>query len=532
MDISVHCLPPGNQWDQTVVSELLADRLYHHGLTFRRHDTWPDSDGLVLIIPGRYWYHRTDELTDALVRYQWVLAIRTGDEEDLLDVSEVVHPNLRWWVQTPRVDRDYGDARLFGVGYAPVFANLPAEPPPPRHNAFLSAQKNHDRRHDFFDHLDDLGPNCLVTATDGFTHGMTPHDYADVLTASRAALAPSGPYTPDTFRAYEALQSHTVPIVDDVATYNPTPGYWRRLFPDAPFPIVTNLNDLTGYTHDTLDDYPHRHNRVAAWWMRQKHALTGWLRDDLSALGVILPDPEPITVVVPTSPIPSHPDAGILDETLASIRHHFPTATILLTFDGVRPEQEHRRADYEEYIRRALWRADHRWGNIIPTIFDTHHHQSEMLRAVLPSITTPLILYVEHDAPLVLDCPIDWPTIQNLVTDGTYHLVRLYHEAVVPDEHRYLMGEPEGDFLPTSQWSQRPHLTTTAFYRRVLAGLETGTGVFIEEPMHSIVSSAWLDDGLPGWQQWRLAIYAPQDGMTNYKRSYHTDGRAGEDNYL
>ena len=519
-----------------MVSDLLKGRLYHHGITFADHIDPPNTDGLVLVIPGRYWYDRTAELTESLKRFRWVLAIRTGDEEDLLDPTLVVHPNIRWWVQTPRADRDYGDARLFGVGYSPAFRALVDQPSAPvmERDAFLSAQDNHARRGDFFARLQAAELiTGLIQPTSGFTEGMEPWDYVSAMTTSKAALAPSGPYTPDTFRAYEALESHTVPVVDDVSTHNPDPGYWRKLFPDAPFPIVTDLDDLVGYTLDVVDDYPRIHNRVAAWWMRRKADLSLCLRDDLESLGVPIPAPQPVTIVVPTSPIPSHPSTDILDETLGSIRHHFPTAKIVLTFDGVRPEQEARRADYYDYIRRALWRADHHWGNVIPVIFDHHLHQAEMMRWALDEVDTPLVLYVEHDTPLVTDWDIDWDKITGLVMSGDFYSIRLYHEAVVPEPHLGLMRGRRGDILKTSQWSQRPHLTTAAFYRRLIADhFGVGEKAFIEDRMHGVVECAVREDGDFGWDQWRLGIYAPEDGRNNFKRSYHLDGRAGQDNYF
>ena len=532
--IPLFYLPPGDQWDQTMLSRLLEDKLYHHGITFERHDDWPVTDGLVLVIPGRYWHDRTLELNDILTRYRWVLAIRTGDEEDLFDPASISHPHILWWVQTPRVDRDYDDAFLFGVGYSPVFADLPTEPPNPEHDIFLSAQNNHARRTAFFERLEGTELNAWVESTDGFTEGLKPSSYATLMMTAKAAPAPSGPHTPDTFRAYEALEAHTVPIVDDISTHNSHPGYWNTLYPDAPFPILTNLDDLVGYTQDTVADYPRRHNRVTAWWMRQKAAMSSRLWDDIAWLDESLVSASPmVTIVVPTSPIPSHPSAAILDETLGSIRHHFPTAKIILTFDGVRPEQEDRRADYEEYIRRALWRADHHWGNVIPVVFDDQLHQAEMMRRVLDEIDTPLVLYVEHDAPLVTDCEIDWEEITGLVLTGDFHSIRLYHEAVVPGPHTHLMHGRDGEILKTSQWSQRPHLTTKAFYRRVIENhFRRGEKSFIEDRMHGVVETAVREDGLLGWDQWRLGLYAPaDDGLNNFKRSYHTDGRAGEDNY-
>jgi hypothetical protein len=90
-----------------------------------------------------------------------------------------------------------------------------------------------------------------------------------------------------------------------------------------------------------------------------------------------------------------------------------------------------------------------------------------------------------------------------------------------------------GDILRTSQWSQRPHLATAAFYRRILRDhFSWSARSFIEDKMHGVVDVAVREDGDLGWDQWRLGIYAPQDdGLNNFKRSYHTDGRAGEDNY-
>lgn len=243
-----------------------------------------------------------------------------------------------------------------------------------------------------------------------------------------------------------------------------------------------------------------------------------------------------ITAVVPVSPIKSHPDTAILAETLDSFRFHHPTAEIILTFDGVRPEQECRRGEYEEHIRRVLWLADKKWRNVCPFVFDTHMHQTGMLRAVFNEIRTPLLLYVEQDTPIVTDEPIDWQLIYNSIECGEANVVRLYHEGVIPEPHRHLMhggaSWPAADggkitMLRTSQWSQRPHVASTAYYRRILdAHFTTNAKCFLEDVLHGVLQNAWRQDGMAGWQQHRLYLYHPDNG--NAKRSYHTDGRAGE----
>lgn len=235
-----------------------------------------------------------------------------------------------------------------------------------------------------------------------------------------------------------------------------------------------------------------------------------------------------ITVVLPTSPIPSHPDTAIVEETVASIRHWLPDAEILLTFDGLGPEHFHRHDSYEEYIRRVLWLADHGgWGPVAPEVFTTHQHQSGMMRWAMPEIHTPLLLYVEHDTPLVTDEKIDWDAAVKFLHSGRGDLLRFHHESVIPNEHGPMM---HGGYwhkcgvIRTSQWSQRPHLATTAFYERILKSHFTWNDkVFIEDQMHGICQSAYLRHGMGGWQQYRLHIYDPGGG--NIKRSYHLDGR-------
>jgi hypothetical protein len=244
-----------------------------------------------------------------------------------------------------------------------------------------------------------------------------------------------------------------------------------------------------------------------------------------------------ITVVIPVSPIKSHPDTAILDETLDSVRYHHPTAEIILTFDGIREEQSRRWHDYEEFIRRALWRADHHYGGVCPFIYEEHRHQSGMMRAILDEIRTPLLMYVEQDTPLVTDEPIAWDDIIDMIESGDSNVVRLHHEGVIPDPHQHMMhGTEDAEtsrftaFTRTSQWSQRPHVASVAYYRRIMDSHFTENAkCFIEDVMHGVVDNAYRLDGMNGWRQHRLHIYTPDGG--NIKRSYTTDGRAGEPKY-
>lgn len=236
-----------------------------------------------------------------------------------------------------------------------------------------------------------------------------------------------------------------------------------------------------------------------------------------------------ITVVVPISPIPSHPDLSILEQTVESIRHHLSDAELMLCFDGVRPEQEHRRADYEEHIRQVLWKADHDpvWRPMCPWVFDDHKHQVGMLRSVLDEVRTPLMLFCEQDTPLVTDEPIDWQACIELIMREEADVVRFAHEAHVLEAHAHMVHGQVDGFMRTSQFSARPHLAAVDYYDRILKDhFSSDANTFVEDVMHSVCSEAYIINGMDGWGQHRLWIYHPDGG--NIKRSVHIDGRAGD----
>ena len=150
-------------------------------------------------------------------------------------------------------------------------------------------------------------------------------------------------------------------------------------------------------------------------------------------------------------------------------------------------------------------------------------HQNRMVRDALPHVTTPLIAFIEHDCPVV--SPVPWSAMAGVIMVGQLNVLRLHHEARVLDEHLYLMiGEGPTDIAdlpcwPTLQWSQRPHLASTDYYRRILIDyFEPDESMMIEERMHSVLQRE-------PWGSHRVAIYHPE-GIV--QRSRTLDGR-GDD---
>lgn len=225
------------------------------------------------------------------------------------------------------------------------------------------------------------------------------------------------------------------------------------------------------------------------------------------------------TVLIPIAPMPSHPSHEVLDITLNSIRERLPDSEIILMFDGVSPTLMHLKANYEKYTQQMLWRTNHELKNVVPIVFQEHQHQSLMLKRAIDMVRTPLILWSEQDTPLHNNIP--FPELAEVVESGYANLIRFHHEASVHPEHEYLMldkkpidilGQP---FIRTRQWSGRPHLASTSFYKNIIKKYWTDKPEFIEHRMYGIAVDGSYDE-------FRLHLYAPKGTQV---RSKHTDGR-------
>src|SRR5262245_8616607 len=116
-----------------------------------------------------------------------------------------------------------------------------------------------------------------------------------------------------------------------------------------------------------------------------------------------------ITVVMPTSPIPSNPSTDIIEQTIESVRAQpdLENCEIVVGFDGVRPQQvELRQRNYNEFKDRILWKMNHEMHNVLPLVLDQWGHQANSVRAMLEKVRTPNILFMEHDTPICGE--FDW----------------------------------------------------------------------------------------------------------------------------
>lgn len=492
--------------------------------------------GAVVVIPARH--HAVEPYLSQTLRavetMPWALVVLTGDEAGEFPVERIVRMSrVCLWVMSPQPGRSYGDGtRLIGSGWPPgIREHLAALPIPEKQvpYAFLG-QLTHERRRDAWAMLNnqpDAGEATLV-GSEGFTLGIPQADYWSALADARVAPCPSGPVSPDSFRVYEALEAGCIPLADDVAPGCPNPGYWSRVLGPVPFPRITDSWLKAGPILDSyLADWPRNASDIFAAWQQEKRRMTLRFWDDLEESGgPPAPPAAPIGVLIVTSPTPKHPEIDDLAETVLSVRAQLPYAEIVIVFDGVAPQLEHRVEAYREYTRRALWWANHQPG-VLPVVLGSWHHQAGATRIGLEEVRSPLLLFVEHDTPLTGE--IDWAAVVETFEDGHLDMLRFHHETEVGEYHRHMMLDPEprvespAPFLRTYQWSQRPHVASVGWYRRILdRHFAPDARAMIEDVMHGIVTTAWLDWGLAGWSRYRLGIYYPEG---NIQRSLHLDSR-------
>jgi hypothetical protein len=227
-----------------------------------------------------------------------------------------------------------------------------------------------------------------------------------------------------------------------------------------------------------------------------------------------------ITAIIPVSALPSHPSTEVLDVTIDSIRTRLPDSEIIIMFDYPTATLMEYKAAYERFKQSMLWKINF-MENVVPLVFDEPSHQSLMFKKALELVRTPLILWGEQDTPLHGKIPFDEliPVIEN----GYANVIRFHFEATIPEAHNHLMldqkpidilGQP---FIRTRQWSGRPHLASTKYYREIVSKYFDDKPRFIEHIMYGIVAETHND-----FDEHRVHIYAPDGSLV---RSKHLDGR-------
>lgn len=491
-------VPADSYWDQTLLKELLKDLKSHYKVG--------ELKEAIVIIPGAYLGKDIDKINKEINKLDFCKVITTSDEENNFPIDELQHDNFE--IFGTYLNNKY-KSKIKWLPIGPASINHYVSKVQKVYDWFFAGQINHESRKVLASRLKFINNGRLVE-TAGFAQGLDRQEYYAEISKAKVVPAPKGNISPDSFRLYEALEVGAVPIAENKE-------FWKSLFHSYPFPVLSNSwKGLQSEIMRISNDIQYR-NEVFSWWQQEK----------LRIKDLIIGDDTNPTVIIPASPIFSHPSTKIIDETIESIRTQLPKSRIVVTFDGIRKEQSDKRQDYNEFISGFLSKYNN--SNIYPMLFNEHTHQVGMAKAALENIKSDKIIYVEQDTPFTDDF-IDWDLCSKTLSSGELDLIRFHFEASIPEPHRHMMLDSDNaNFIRTCQWSQRPHIATTAFYRRILDGcFSKDAKSFIEDKMHGVCHNAYVENGLKGWYGYRLGIYNKGD---NLKRSYHTDGRAGQEKF-
>ncbi len=282
-------------WDQGLLELLFAGKVwnpvkaneYEH---FESFEDMPLNKGGIIVLPARYHADHIEKLNYQLNEMPWVLLILTSDEESLFPWRLVDHPRMKMWVMTPRPGlHDDFPGRFLGEYFREdcpsVLRRYRREAVERRTLWYFSGQITHPRRVEMVEAVMKFGSNEWgdLNQTAGFTQGYQYDEYLRRMASAKIALAPSGPGTPDSFRLYEALEAGCVPIVDASSPGGPT-GYWDMMFPDRPFPVLSDWKHLPSEIARIMEDWEGKSAECSAWWQNHKRDLAYSLVDDVREL--------------------------------------------------------------------------------------------------------------------------------------------------------------------------------------------------------------------------------------------------------
>lgn len=507
-----------------------------------------DNRGTFLVLPGRGKNEaQRKEVADFVRSRSWTSVLLTSDEESEFSPKQLTDlGSALVRLQTPSPALIAAGHRAMPLGWRMNTLEIARGIPYPAEKGLwaFSGQAGHAKRDECIAELRKLNQGPLkgaLNVTKGFWQGLEYPDYLRLLSEATFCPSPSGPATPDCFRTWEALEMGSIPVVD---MRSPTQsyegwGYYEQVFGSSPIPkmhLWSDFGRFAEWARDKPVEAKALSNRCSAWWIELKRRFfLNLIKDLFDVSGIRAPRnsfSDRVTVLMPMSPIPAHPSIDMIKENIKRIREYpeLSRAEIIVMCDGVHPRLAHREADYQEAIRRLCWFAQRECPGLRVVPFAEHTHQAEMTRAILNGkgggVETPLVFFVEHDTFPVGSIP--WDRIGKVVEGGHagIKLLRLQHYGGrIHPEHEWLLADKSPQdvyglpFYKTRQWSQRPHIARTDFYKGLLdAHFSPGRRTMIEDVMHGFA------EGAP-WESYGIAVYAPPGDM---KRSETNDGRGAD----
>lgn len=282
--------PCNDYWDYGFVNDFINGNMRQPpGFPeFVKHEvsSLPQDDKAIVLLPARHHAGHEPQVNKELSKIGHVVLFLMGDEEGAFAVEQIDHPSIHIWVQNPHPGRHDAYNKL-GTGYPPQSQEiLPGLYPNKERDVFFSGQVTHSRREYLKDSLHsahEWGVDADLNYTEGFIQGFVPNEYYERMVKARVAPAPSGAIIPDSFRAYEALESMCVLMADERDPHGKIDGYWDWIFgEDCPFYKVKEWDNIIGWTKEAGQQWPENIHRQTAWWLRKKREFAYKILEQLN----------------------------------------------------------------------------------------------------------------------------------------------------------------------------------------------------------------------------------------------------------
>jgi hypothetical protein len=280
-----HAMEEGRGYfDSTAMLNSMLD-LYdcvHYGAWF----SMPENiEGAVVVVHGGRELGREAKLNEDIEKLKWVLLILLGDEENKFEIEKIEHPNKRIWIQEPVPGRhDFADRFMingYGHDRERHIVNVKKDL-----DWFLGAQITHERRVACVDALRKINWGGVIIETRGYYQGVQMSEYVRMLCRAKIVPCPSGPFSPDAARPWDALTCNSLPLLDDLSPTRKAPGFWRYVLGEHPLSIVQDWSELPTLIPKILDSWEELNAECHAWWDNYTHEFAAWLGNDLDKLDV------------------------------------------------------------------------------------------------------------------------------------------------------------------------------------------------------------------------------------------------------
>lgn len=227
-------------------------------------------DGAVIVVHGGRELGGLDKLNLDLQKFtKWAFIICLGDEECSFPIEKVEHPNKIVWIQEPMPGRhDFADRYIID-GYAHDHWKHIVQCEKDL-DWFFGGQITHDRRLACVNALRTIDWGGIVIETRGYFQGISFSEYYRTLCRAKIVPCPSGPFSPDAARPWDALECGAIPILDDLSPTRPGPGFWSYVLGSHPLPVIRDWSLLPTYIKEIKANYEHLQPMCMQWWSRHK----------------------------------------------------------------------------------------------------------------------------------------------------------------------------------------------------------------------------------------------------------------------